>query len=305
MEILRQVPMNPDLPRFRQMIEAGGLWSAWYMADPRDIVDEARRLNVRALEYSGPHAGLVSELPQLEYLTVQYLTDPEPLYSIERLRGLYFEGGWNGKIDFQRLPYLEAFSVSECPRDEGGLESLYAGHPSLRYLEIQRYRHEDLTPLSKLNLEKLGILYTRKLTSLAGIEQLAPALRRLELYACSNLMTVAGLANAPDLESLALGTMRHITTLEFVQDLPRLRRLDLSELANVESLWPIADHPSIEYLMFGRIRDRDLEPLTRLSRLRFYLGGNPRWYDNSDAFAHLNDFPDEHPWVREWHSLEP
>jgi hypothetical protein len=101
------------------MIEVGGLWSAWYMADPRDIVDEARANGVKALEFSGPHAGLVSELPQLEYLTLQYLTHPEPLYSIECLRGLHLAGGWDGKIDFQRLPCLEAFSVSELPRDEG------------------------------------------------------------------------------------------------------------------------------------------------------------------------------------------
>jgi hypothetical protein len=99
--------------------------------------------------------------------------------------------------------------------------------------------------------------------------------------------------------------MRHITTHEFVQDLPRLRRLDLFELANVESLWLIADHPSIEYLMFGRIRDRDLEPLTILPNLRFFLSGDPRWKDDGYPAPHLNDFSDEHPWVRKWHSLEP
>lgn len=304
MSILQQRELNPYLPRFRAMLEVGGLWSAWYMADPRDIVDEARAVGVRALEYSGPHAGLVAELPQLEYLMVQDLSDPEPLYSIERLRGLHISGTWDGKIDFQRLPHLESFSVVECPRDEGGLETLYAGHESIRDLVIQRYRHEDLTPLTNLKLEKLGILYTRKLTSLAGLEVLAPTLRRLTLYACSDLTTVDGLASAPDLESLELGSLRHISTLEFVQSLPHLRRLDLFDLANVESLWPIAGHPSLEFVMFGRIRDLDLMPLTKLPRLKFYLTGNYRWNLDMRSLPFKPDFPDDHPHVEEWHSLE-
>jgi hypothetical protein len=305
MDVLRQIPLNPYLARSRPMLEAGGLWSAWYMADPRDIVNEARTLGVRALEYSGPHAGLVSELPQLEYLILQYIDDPEPLYSIEHLRGLHFAGGWEGMIDFQRLPCLEMFAVSELPRDEGGLETLYAGHDCMRDLSIQRYRHEDLTPLAKLNLEKVGILYTRKLTSLNGLGLLAPTLRRLTLHACSNLTTVDGLANAPDLETLELGSLRHIRTLEFAQDLPNLRRLDLFELANVESLWPIAGHPSLEFVMFGRIRDRDPVPLSRLPRLKFFLGGNFRGDIDMHSLPEKNDFDEDHPYVQEWHSLEP
>jgi hypothetical protein len=222
--------MLPHLPRDLAKIDVGGLWWADHRASPRAIVLSAREFDVRAMEYQGSDISFLSELPQLEYLHLLYVDDAEPLHSLKSLRGLLFSGTWDGKIDFQQLPRLESFVVVECPRDEGGLETLYAGHEYMRDLSIQRYRHEDLTPLKNLKLETLTIEYSRKLTSLNGIEFLAPTLRRLELHGCSNVTSLEELSSVPDLETLSLGVLRNIATLEFVRHLPHLRRLDLSNV---------------------------------------------------------------------------
>jgi hypothetical protein len=303
MSILIKRGLLPHVPRDQAKIDVGGLWWADHHADPRDIVLSAREFDVRAMEYQGSDISFLTELPQLDYLHLLVVDDPEPLHSLKSLRGLLFSGAWDGKIDFQQLPRLESFTVVECPLDEGGLETLYAGHECMRDLSIQRYRHEDLTPLKDLKLETLTIEYSRKLTSLKGIESLALTLRRLELHGCSNVTSLKELSSVPDLETLSLGVLRNITILEFVRYFPRLRRLDLFDLANVESLWPLADHPSLEFLMFGRVRDLDLIPLTRIPRLKLFLTGAYRWNLDPHSLPHLDLFSDDHPHVWEWHSL--
>jgi hypothetical protein len=243
-------------------------------------------------------------LPQLEYLTVTDVQDPAPIHRLEDLRGLHVSGTWNGRIDFQRLPRLESFSVVECPRDEGGLDSLFVGHASLRHLAVQRYRHSDLTPLRDLELETLYVGYTRTLTGLDGIEALGSTLWGLGLYACSNLSTLTGISALPGLVSMELGSLRHITNLEFVQELPRLRHLDVFDLANIQSLGPLSDHDALEFVSFGRIRDLDLEPLTRLPRLKLFLTGHYRWNRDIHSLPYAHDFPQDHPALAEWRALQ-
>ena len=286
------------------MLAAGGLWWAPAFADPDEVISEAHTLGVKALEIQSPDISLLEELPQLEYLTVTDVHDPGPIHRLENLRGLHVSGTWHGRIDFQRLPRLEWFSVVECPPDEGGLDSLYVGHASIRHLAVQRYRHADLTQLRDLKLETLYIGYSRTLTSLDGVEAIGSTLWGLGLYGCSNLATLDGISALPGLVSLELGSLRRITELDFARELPRLRHLDAFDLANVESLGPLADHDALEFVSFGRVRDLDLEPLTRLPRLKLFLTGHYRWNRDIHSLPYAHDLPEDHPAVAEWRSLQ-
>ena len=296
--------LNPMLPPQRAMLDVGGLWWARPPVEPARVVDEARRRGVRALELKEREIGLVRELPQLEFLDLLDVSDPEPLYALPKLRGLNISGTWDGRIDFRRLSQLESFGVVECPRDDGGLETLFEGHPGVRSLFIGRYRHADLRPLASLRLDRLGVGYARRLASLDGVSALAGTLASLSLYNCPKVESLDGLDELRGLRSLSLDTLRRITTLEFVRGLPGLRYLDVFDLKNVESLWPIADHPSLEFLAFGRIRDLDLEPLTRLPRLKMILTGTYRWNRDVHSFPYMHDFPPDHPLIAEWRAVQ-
>jgi hypothetical protein len=259
---------------------------------------------VRALEIHERDIGIVRELPELEFLSLIDLDDPDPLYALPRLRGLSISGTWDGRIDFHRLPSLESFGVVECPRDEGGLDTLYAGHPRLRRLHIGRYRHPDLRPLARLDLTRMSIGYARSFVSLGGAEALAETLTTLALFNCPNLSSLDGVEQLARLEALSLERLRQITTIGFVQQLPRLTHLDIFDLDHVDSLGPIAGHPSLEFIAFGRTRDLDLDPLDRVRRLKMILTGSYRWNRDPHSFPHLHDFPSDHPLVAEWRALQ-
>lgn len=228
--------LNPLLPAHRAMLDVGGLWWARPPVDGSRVVDEARDRGVRALELQEPDIDMVRALPQLEFLNLLDVTDPEPLYDLPRLRRLSISGTWQGRMDFRRLPRLESFGVVECPRDEGGFETLYEGHPRLRRLDIGRYRHTDLRPLARLRLERLSIGYARNLVSLSGAGALARTLTALALFNCPNLASPDGVEELTQLEALSLERLRHITTLGFVRKPPSLRHLDIFNLERVESL---------------------------------------------------------------------
>lgn len=302
--VLVERELNPLLPAHRAMLDIGGLWWARPPVDGSRVVDEARDRGVRALELQESDIGLVRELPQLEFLNLLDVADPEPLYDLPRLRGLSISGTWHGRIDFRRLPLLESFGVVECPRDEGGLETLSDGHPRLRRLEVGRYRHADLRPLARLRLERLHLGYARGFTSLAGADALAETLLGLGLFNCPKLASLDGVEALTRLEALSLERLRHITTLDFVPRLPRLRYLDVFELENVETLSPLADHPSLEFVAFGRVRDLDLDPLARAPRLKLILTGRYRWNRDVHSFPYLHDFPSDHPLVAQWRALQ-
>lgn len=304
MTVLEQRPLNAQLPLQRAMLDAGGLWFAPAPASPAAVVEEVRQRGIRALETHSRDISFLAGLTQLEFLTVLDVDEPSPIHTLKKLRFLHVAGTWRGNIDFRELPQLEVFSVVECPAREGGLETLYSGHAALRVLHIQRYRHADLTPLSRLSLATLGIGYARTLNSLQGLGDLAATLRTLCLHACPNLVSLQGIDVLTGLVSLELGGLRHIRTLEFVRSLPLLRHLDVFELKDVDSLWPLAGHDALEFLSFGRVRDLDLDPLDQLPRLKLFLTGTHRWNRDLHSLPYAHDLPDGHPHLAEWRSLQ-
>jgi hypothetical protein len=139
---------------------------------------------------------------------------------------------------------------------------------------------------------------------MAGAEGLATTLTRLSLYNCPALPSLSGVQVLHALEAVALDSLRQVSTLEFARRLSGLRHLDVFELKDVESLWPLADHPSLEFLAFGRIRDLDLEPLTRLPRLKLILTGFYPWNRDLHDFPNMHDVHPGDPAVVEWRALQ-
>jgi hypothetical protein len=286
------------------MLDVGGLWVVPQDADPVEVVTDVRNQGLRALEIHRRDLGFLRELPDLAYLHLGDVYDTRPLHDLERLVGLSVSS-WEGTIDFRAFPELESFHVTECARKPEGLETLLAGHPKLRHLGIGRYRYPDLAPLANLRLERLYLGDSRHLRSLAGAERLAPTLEALDLFISPYLESLDGIEALDGLQALELASLRHVTTLEFASRLPRLRFLSVFDLKNVESLWPLADHPTLEFLAFGRVRDLDLDPLTRIPNLRLVLTGRYRWNRDVHSFPYLHDVPWDHPDRIAWQGARP
>ena len=158
------------------MLDVGGLWVVPLDADPVDVAAEVRDGPFARSTSCGRDLGFLRELPELAYLQLRDVSDTRPIHYLERLRGLSVSS-WEGTIHFHALPELESFGVTECSRKPQGLETLLAGHPTLRHLGIGRYRYPDLAPVASLLLVKLYLGDSRHLR-LAGAETVAPTLER-------------------------------------------------------------------------------------------------------------------------------
>lgn len=303
MGILKQRgELNPASPSHRDEIEAGGRWVAFGDPDPDDLVAEIRARNVRSLVTFQRDLGFLRQVPQLEFLVVSSNPrDVSPIQELPNLRRLMFSGTWHGTLDFRSLPNLDSFVVNECPKDGGGLDGLFAGHPRLERLSIARSRLADLRPIAALSLRALGL--SGGLTSLAGIEAQAEHLERLDLDGMPDLPSLDGIGVLKKLEVLAIEGLRHVTTIDWVQGLPSLRLLDISDLKGVETLRPLAGHPNLEYVTFGRVKDLDLEPLDHLPKLRLMLTGNYRWNRPLSDLPQVGAVPIDHPDRRDYYGL--
>jgi len=263
------------------MEAAGGLWALphwierWEFARQRQaMLAEARRRGIRALEVDRVDEALLDALPGLEFLMDSGISPGPLIERFTRLRWLGF-ATWKDGLDLGRLQALEWLAVGEC--EPGNLDSLAGGHASLRHLTSGKYPATDLAPLRRLRLERLSIGNSRRFTSLDNPESLAESLIGLELWRLPALGSLDGIEAFTNLQALTLGSVSHVTTLEWVHHLPKLRLLDVGELKNVESLAPLAGHPSLEWVEIGRTKDMDLTPLPSIPNLRLYRVPPGRW----------------------------
>lgn len=278
------------------MRAVGGLWFALNKADPQEIVTEVRDRGIRALEVQHRDIGFLAELPDLEFLV---LNTPEPdagvINGLRRLRSLAFSFGWKGRLDFANLPRLEWLYIGEADPDRG-LDTLLAGHATLRQLAIGRYPAVDLAPLGNLPaLERLEVFNSRRFTSLAGAAGVGRSVRQLSLAMLPGLASLVWIADMPGLEYVAIESCNRITDLTPLRDLPRLRFLNLMQPKGVASLRPLAGHPSLEYVSFGKVADGDLTPLRELPRLERINTGSFHYNLDPASFPRLDDLPGDHP----------
>jgi hypothetical protein len=283
-------------------IEAmGGEYEA---VSPIGLEAEVRQLGVRALRLV--NASLLSSvagLDQIEFLTVGFgLADPELITSFPSLRSLHVGDGWQGTLDFRRLPNLEWLSISDA-RYAAGLDESLAGHDKLRDLSVVFYGSTDLRSIGGLPaLESLWLKQPRVRT-LTGIEG-APRLIRLSLNYCASLNSLAGIETCVGLEYLALGDCRQITDIRPAAGLPRLRFLNVLGLTRLDSIRPLAGHPSLELLFLAQKISDGTAALGEIPHLKA-VWGPPRNLTNlPTGVARFAEMPLGDPFVRDMRSLQ-
>ena len=127
--LVQRGELNPLSRSHLREIEAGGRWVAFGQPDPDELFAEMMTREVRSLVTFQSDLSFLRRVPQLESLVVS--SDPRdvaPIHALPNLRSLSFTGTWGGRLDFGVFPKLDSFSVVECPKDDGGLDTLFAGH---------------------------------------------------------------------------------------------------------------------------------------------------------------------------------
>lgn len=173
-----------------------------------------------AFGFQEANLGFLRELPWLHQVWFWdiALEDVEGLYTLRELRYC----GVNGKrpgIEFNRFPQLKTLINHWNPKDEGlaeaPVEEFYSWHfkprsksfgqlevpKTVRLLELNWANPESLSGLPIMEaLEELQIHRCRNLNSLAGLQRMAPSLRKLIVTTCGKLGDVQAAVEHPRLE---------------------------------------------------------------------------------------------------------
>jgi hypothetical protein len=279
-----------------QAIEAaGGLWRVMRPFEPNELAAAVERTGVRALSVGAEDCAWLAPIADLEFLSIWGTPDASAFPRMERLRGLTFDSGWVGRIDFALAPNLEwLFIGGGDRRRNGGLDTLFAGHPTVRRIHIAGYQGTDLRPFARLPaLERVELVAGRRLTSLEGTADLAPSMTELKLATCPRIDSIAGIEALSGLRYLNFEACNRIRDLAPASLVDGLTYLSAGLPKGIESLRPFAGHPSLEYLLVSRVLDGDFTPLQTMPRLRsvtvppqFTVPPGPyrdlREYDESD-----------------------
>ena len=281
---------------------AGGEYEA---VSPIGLASEVNKLGVRALRLV--NASLVASvvgLDQIEFLKVGFgLADPASILSLPRLRSLHI-GGWNGDLDFGRLPDLEWLSIGDA-NFASGLDGLIAQHGRLRSLTVLFYGRPDLRAIGDLPaLERLRFKQC-KIRTLAGIGG-APKIAGMTFEYCASLNSLEGIEACANLEYLRVANSPRLHDLAPLASTRRLRMLDLETTSGIESLKPIAGHPGLQVVYFSKIADQDLDPLGSMPMLKLVRARGGKYNREPAEFNRIGSLPPTDPIYRDLrHLIDP
>ena len=240
-----------------QAIEAvGGLWRVVRPFETSELAAAAVEAdNVRALRVGANDCAFLSSMADLAFLSIWGTPDATAFPRMERLRGLTLDSGWVGRLDFALVPNLEWLFVGGGDRRRnGGLETLFAGHPRLRWIHLAGYQGDDLRPLTRLPaLERVEIVAGRRLMSLVGASDLASSMAELSLATCPRIDSVDGIEALSALRFLRLEACNRVRDISPAAKLEGLVYLDAGLPRGIESLHPFAGHLSLEYLLVSSL----------------------------------------------------
>jgi hypothetical protein len=177
---------------------------------------------------------------------------------------------------------LSNLNLEELSTDEKFLKPGFLLPRSLKDLTIIGYNHTDLTPLQFLtNLQSLGIIRSRKLESLNGVEKLTE-LRTLGVWRATNLIDISALRNCQALTELTLDNCKSLGSIDAVGEITPLKKLSLESSGEIASLQPLTKLHDLEQLLFvadTNIKDGAIRQLINIPSLREVWFQNRRHYD--------------------------
>ena len=205
-----------------------------------------------------------SFLESLEILTVD-IEDFSPIYRFKTLKNLSLPYLVKTEFDFTELPELESCFLDWWP----GARSIFQVK-TLKKLYIYSYmptNTDDFAQLTHLENLEFG---NGPLTNLEGLSALKK-LDSLALFCFRRLEDLHGIEALTNLEFLRIDFCKKIQKIDAVRDLLNLKQLHILNCGDIESIKPIEKLVNLRDLMISegtRIRDYDVTPILKLSRLQ-------------------------------------
>lgn len=230
--------------------------SAGFKGSNISFLHELQNLNLRAIEiYSGDVEDIspLVSLPSLEHIGIECSLKKEIDLSLFRdLKVLIIT--WDKKI----------LNLDKCC--------------NLEYLNIDKYPYQDLQSFKNLtNLHSLYIV-GRKLTNLSGIEYLS-TLKSLDLYGCTNLVSLQNIQDCKELESIEIESCNKIVDIHPVGKLKKLKRFYLV-IKKINSIKDLEKCSALEELTLydTNILDGNLQFIKKLPVLKDTEFKKPKHY---------------------------
>lgn len=229
----------------------------------------------------------LAEFVEIQRLSVSiYQKEPvknfDQIYNLASLRSLNCQTLWNSELDFTRFPNLQ--NVEYSWHQGSNLSKCSQIHE----LCIHNFTGIDLTEFSSLNKIERLLIFSSKMRSLSGLEQM-DKLKFLRISSCSKLENTSGLSALRNLEELWIAACRRISNLNAIYGNFNLMRLILDCDGEIESLSPLLHLQNLqELLLIGNtnILDGDFSVLENLSSLRSVS------YVDRKHYSHRNDYFD-------------
>lgn len=216
-----------DLEAELQEMESRGICSVWlnrHFCDNRinDLSFLTRHPNIIKVCIADDDfdCGMVSEMKQLEHLQIETKKTID-FSKLENLHTLITTTiGTNGLP-----PNIQNLNLWHIKFQDGNLEKTIFPS-SLKHLE---FYWTNLTCLSGLpsGLKRLGIYYSRKFSSLVGLNSSSSSIEELELDHCPNLTDYSQLESCSNLKKLILDGCGDIPSLSYLEKAKGLNHLSL------------------------------------------------------------------------------
>lgn len=187
-----------------------------------------------------------------------------PIHYLHDLRRLGITTYDLTEIRFAQFPQLE-----DCALEWRPLASTLFDCTTLKRLFVNRYDARDTNRFSQLvNLESLSIL-NAPIENLVGLDRLQK-LQSLRLGNLKRLTSLNGIQGLLNLVELNINTCPKVKSINEVSSLSQLRRLYLNNCGDILSLKPLQNVGKLESVLFyesTNIVDGDLSPLMRQKNL--------------------------------------
>lgn len=229
--------------------------------------------------FVGKDLSFLEALPELKVLWIIHRTieDVSAIHRLHELRSLKVDTYCRTPIDFARFPKLE-----HCYLEwRKGVSALF-DRPRLKELWINGYDAESTDAFASLRLLERLSLANARTVDLGGLAKLK-RLRFLGLYRLRRLSSLRGIEGLSSLTALEIQGCTKLRRLGEIGELSRLRRLLFTDVGSIASINFIENlHNLEEVLFYGStvVEDGDLEPLTRLPKLRNLSFQNRRHYSH-------------------------
>ena len=215
---------------------------------------------VKSLDFSPVYTLLDLESIEIQSSATPAGKGPAIRIDLSRLTGLRDVRVWsNDPYNYHLLPRLDRLSIGSDKRHRDMTN--ISCSPSLMDLDLEWCGTRTLDGIGRYPLQRLTLLYLRRLEDISALSGCAYTLRSLSIEGCNKITDFSCLHRLHNLEILYLKGGQVLPDLSFLENMPRLRVFIFSMTVENGDLTPCLDVPYVYCSKIKRhynLKDKDL-----------------------------------------------